>query len=397
MNTQISKSPKMVFVVLFIYSFLPGFAKILDYKEIFLFNIPLIIYFTLMSRLKWSIITLATLFYVLFSLFYSSFLMSLELNNVDSTITSFYIYLLPFIGVISFRGVNHVDFLRILSFIALAHAILGFIIFGFYEIPAPFNTISNKLLEGVFPFRMASVSGSIGFGALCTMGFISSIYLSRHFQCFTYKAVALILFFAVIFSQQRSAWIVTFLFLIWHFSQSFFKSLPFLIFLAISSSLAIIFLQDIDSRLIDFLIDRFTGSVTDDGDLNIVSERSHMWTRAFKTFLSNGFGIGLGQGGYVAQTLGVNLDKVVTDGDYFRILQESGIVGLLYFLLLISSIVKKFVITSNQDLKYMLWIPIATLIQMIGSNLTEFYFTNYLFWISVGMSLQINSKQNAKL
>jgi len=382
-----NNNQKVVFALLLIYSLLPGIVKLFDIKEIFLLNVPILIYLAFDARVNIYPVVIISAAYIAFSLLQSIIMMAFGASEVASTLTSFYMYLLPFVGIISLRRFDVIDMFKLVAWIAFIHALIGIFIFGFIELPSWLGEVSARLREGVFPFRMASVSGSIGFGILCTMGLICSTYLARRPQGSFFMVISLILFFSIILSQQRSAWIVAILFLVWHFSQSIFKNLPFLILILVTASILILNLQSIDPEIGNFFIDRVTSSIGADGDSNIVSERSHMWATSFNNFISNPIGLGLGQGGYIAQTLGVNLNIVVTDGDYFRIMQESGMAGLLYYISIIFLITKSFLTEKNTEFKYLLWIPISSLIQMIGSNLTEFYFTNYMFWIFIGAAL----------
>jgi hypothetical protein len=98
----------------------------------------------------------------------------------------------------------------------------------------------------------------------------------------------------------------------------------------------------------------------------------------------------MGQGGWIAYLQNVNLELVVTDGDYFRLLIEGGIIGSFTFLLIIfNPTFKFFKKTTHPEIKYSLWVTIALCLQMVGSNISELYFSNFLFWLTLGLNYKL--------
>lgn len=107
-----------------------------------------------------------------------------------------------------------------------------------------------------------------------------------------------------------------------------------------------------------------------------------------ENFVQNPLGVGVGQVGQVASryTSDENFYNIVPDGDYFRILSEYGIPSIFLYGYIIASLVIVLVFRREDDKKNIALIAIISgfLIQMIGSNISEFYFTNFLYWVLFG-------------
>ncbi len=112
-----------------------------------------------------------------------------------------------------------------------------------------------------------------------------------------------------------------------------------------------------------------------------------MWLGAINNIQSNPLGLGLGQVGLVAVSQGLNAEHGVSDGDYFRIVSESGVFSIVFLTFALALILTARLKAKTELEKYLSWIPLGVAIQMIGSNVTEFYFSNYLFWLFCGLLL----------
>lgn len=118
---------------------------------------------------------------------------------------------------------------------------------------------------------------------------------------------------------------------------------------------------------------------------SVISERSHGWLNAF----SNGFwemiyGAGFATGGQRA--IGFSA-TTVNDGNYFKIIYDLGIIGLLLWIGQVASIVRRSVHLAQ--FPYFVAV-IGFMIQMIGSNLLTFYSTALLFWYCIGRLVNIH-------
>ena len=110
-----------------------------------------------------------------------------------------------------------------------------------------------------------------------------------------------------------------------------------------------------------------------------VGERSHSWLNAFSNGLGETiFGMGFATGGQRAIGYSVT---TVNDGNYFKIIYELGIIGLLLWCSIVLSILKCY--RTFLQFPYLI-ASIAFMVQLIGSNLLTFYSTALLFWYCLG-------------
>ena len=116
------------------------------------------------------------------------------------------------------------------------------------------------------------------------------------------------------------------------------------------------------------------------------SERDGQWISGIENFISYPLGTGVGQVGHVAVRYeeATSVYKGVPDGDYFRLLSEYGFVGGLFYLFIILSVFLSFIYIKRIDKIFIVTLIAGNLIQMIGSNISEFYFTNFIYWIIFG-------------
>lgn len=113
------------------------------------------------------------------------------------------------------------------------------------------------------------------------------------------------------------------------------------------------------------------------GISSAISERSASWNNAIDNgVISTIFGYGFGTGGQRA--IGIS-QNTVNDGNYYKIIYDCGLVGLLLFVLLVSSSLKN----HKRSFIYLICI-FSCLLQMIGSNILTFQLTASLFWYIMG-------------
>jgi hypothetical protein len=330
------------------------------------------------------------LIYMMHTLLLTAFLMAIGSASETSGYTSFYMYILPMLGFFIGAKLNRDGIARAFFNVALVHAVLGLLFYDFFALPGQLSTIVAKMKDGVFQFRMASVSGSIVFGAIMVYGLISSAYLYEKQRNKFYMIMMIVFLLCSILSQQRSAWGCSILFCLWYFSNNIKERWPYLLLMVVILVSGVNYVAYVSPELLDFLILRFTGSFGgDSNDVTIVNERSHMWLTAIDHFILNPFGLGAGQGGWISYTQDVNIDIVVTDGDYFRLLLESGIPGVLVFIYLLGAILLSFIRDNRSEASYMYWLTIGSALQMVGSNITELYYANFAFWLALGVNHQL--------
>jgi O-antigen ligase len=292
----------------------------------------------------------------------------------------------PMLGYFIAKGINFKQLSGFLLWIILIHCIIGILLyppFGFVD-DSIFYVEKTTRLFG----RMESVSGSLGFGCLLIIGFILSFFTDRRFLFITA--------FCLLLSMQRSAWIgalFAILIYIWEkMKQGYSREVMLLL---VSCLLFVGFFYFISNYLnidLEFMISRFERIG------NATSERGGQWIAGLDNFLDYPLGTGIGQTGqFAARYEEVKSSfRIVADGDYFRILSEMGIVGGLFFIMLIIRCIFHLIKMRFRAKEEVAIIALtsAGLIQMIGSNISEFYFTNFLFWMIIGYFFIVINEHN---
>lgn len=287
-----------------------------------------------------------------------------------------YMSILPMMGFFLSRFISFDDFVKVIMRVAFVHAVIGILlypVFGFTILP-PF--ISEVLLEGVMIGRMSSVSGSLGFGCMLMVTSICAFYYKKHL-------FFLLFILCVIFSLQRSAWLATIFGLLLYMVYEMKKRKNLFVFkyLLVGGIVILVMMQFVDNLGISFeyVTDKFQsiGSAA--------NERSGLWLSGIENFKSYPLGTGVGQVGQVARFESTSFLSV-PDGDYFRILSEFGISFFFFYLPLMLFIISLLFHSSVLDKRELcvLSIVIGFSFQMIGSNVTEFYYNNLIYWMAVG-------------
>lgn len=383
-SNKVSINKNIFFVLIALYSLLPGIYKVLDNQLMMLGSIPIVLYLLYKTRKQYVIYKKDLIFIFLFiyillqSLLWVGFL---PVNDMGLAMGLF-LNVFPMLGFFISRGVDFDFFSEALIKVVIIHCIIGILLypfFGIYQL-LPADIVSS-LSEGILYGRMTSVSGSLGFSSLMLMGFVLSFFLNK-------KYLPLIVF-CLVFNAQRSAWVAAFLAMCIHFfflSKRFElkKVFGYIFFISIFVLLGGYFVVQYIDFDIDFLLSRFQTVNFDEAS----SERSNQWENGIENFMQNPLGVGVGQVGQVAAryTTDENLYHIVSDGDYFRILSEYGIFSIFLYGYIILSLIKVFIFHRVADEKVVALIAIICgfLVQMIGSNISEFYFTNFLYWMFFG-------------
>lgn len=362
------------FYLLLLYSFLPGIGKVTGQQSFMVLCLPIIL--MLFFRHKERKIIFAKLDIVfLYFVFYVFFLCIIQyLNPTTDKLGLFmgaFLSGVPMLGYLYSRKVELETLSKYLVFIAIAHLILGILIyppFGLHIVPEELNQMLN---EGVMFGRMSSVSGSLGFGVLMFLAGIMAFFYNRSLYIF--------IIIGVVFSAQRSAWLASFFLIVMLLYYNFKKrrALVFfkIVFALLGCTLLLLLFADFLGIDTSFLLARF--NEIDSG----VSERWDIWIAGVDNFKSHPIGVGIGQVGQVANKTTSGVYKLVPDGDYFRSLSEYGLGAIIFFL----SILFFYLLLLLKGKFNRKSLCIATLmggifIQMIGSNVTEFFFVNFIVW-----------------
>jgi hypothetical protein len=230
--------------------------------------------------------------------------------------------------------------------------------------------------------RLNSFLGSTEVGSLSSLLVVFALhYIINKGLNLKYIILYSLAVLCVALSQQRSAILISaFMIIIWHihgikvgrinlkfiFAQLFFVILAFIWVFNMHPELV----SQVTSRLSAF------GSA--------ISERSGTWFSAIRNSPNIILGTGLGSVGHKA----IMYSKYfVHDGSFFKILAETGIIGLLLFSSIILMTFYRFFIIKRV---FRLEISIITvlLFQAIGSNVLAFQTLLPIFWFSIGRIYQ---------
>lgn len=361
---------------LLFFSLLPGAVKLFGAQFLFLLNIPVVLLLFFLKDQKAKCYKIDIVFFLFFLFVCAQTLVwtFLPFVNTLGLFMGFYMYIFPMVGFFLSRKFSLSVYLQALVVVCLVHAVIGIMIYPMFGLGKFLGDFASKLREGTGIIRMGSVSGSLGFGNLMLVGFISSLALKKMKLCFLF-------FFCIICSMQRSAWLsgifslLTAFILLFNIQKGLRMILAF--FIACASFL-FIFQNEFSETLFSRL-----GEVGS----NAAGERSGQWNGGIENFFKYPFGSGAGQVGQVGTRYenNDNFNKV-PDGDFFRILSETGLVGAIFYIFLFLLLVLCISNINNLSYnnKFMCILLFAYSIQMIGSNITEFYFTNFIYWIFIG-------------
>lgn len=300
------------------------------------------------------------------------------------------------------KSKQHNDYyLKSIWFVGLIHTTIGFFIYKpFLEFVHPSisvrlmelsTIISNKIEDNWgLAIRMRSVLDSLSFGSIASVTVILSFYFLRKNQTLLKYTTLIASIIAVLFSGQRSAWAgTTLMVLILVLFQGKAKVIKDLF--VVSSIVAILLISIITilpDNILNFIYTRFEDIVfARNIDASAVSTRLDQWKLGIRYFVEYPFGYGTG-------TLGHKSVQYVTcgvyDGNYFKIMAETGIVGIVCFIFIIIIDVALFVKMllakkADSDTTVLFCILLLYFLQAIGSNVWDLYYINVVFWIIQGL------------
>ncbi len=378
----------LTFGLLLLYSLLPGLYKIVGLQALMALSVPILAFLVYCIPVKISFQKCDWLFmiYLLFILGQSVIYMIFPVANRVGIALGLFMNVVPMVGYFFAGAFSLEELSRPLLRIIAIHALLGILLYPAFGITSATNSTVSKLLDGVAFLRMASVSGSLGFGNMMMIGFILSFFYDKRYLP--------LMLFCLIFSNQRSAWIGSGFAVIiycWEALRSVNFANLAKIFMGIILSALLFYIVAIKYLKIDFdfVLHRLN-------NLNsATSERSDMWVDGLENFANAPWGVGLGQVGQIATRAqgAQTLHKLVPDGEYVRIISESGIIGGIFIIGVVFVFIVKFVrgmpLRSEQTTVAIIG---GMLVQMLGSNVHEFYFTNFVLWIFIGYFLKETSK-----
>lgn len=194
----------------------------------------------------------------------------------------------------------------------------------------------------------------------------------------------IITFIGLMLSMQRSAWIAGLIALVLSLMIYYNKNLSlkklislYSIFFILIIIIPIVFMTVVPVSFQGHVLRRF-----DTFDISMFTSRTNQWESAIDIFLEYPLGYGLGSAGHKSATLGLS---VVPDGNYFRILVETGIFGILTF----SGFNIQGLKSSWQKNKYLFVILIIYLLQAIGTNVFDLMYSSFIYWFILGYIINV--------
>ena len=279
-------------------------------------------------------------------------------------------------------------------------AIIGLVLyFGFYSTMIDMIYRSGGIVNNYFITRMTSVFWSpVLFASFMTVSFLYFYYrITFVFNGRNYILLS-IFWLCILLSVSRGALIILFFgLLILTALSGKWKTLGYLFVIMVFLFFCISFYIASPLEFITWIIK----SSSDTINLERGVTRVDLWIRAFADYKERPFGFGLGKAGHVATRFFGKHSTLAsvssTDGWFLKVAGETGLWGLVsYFTLAITFFTRsiKFIKTNTYTFFHFLFVLfIVVNIQSLVSNVIDFYLLSYLFWLSLGLAENINSKQ----
>jgi O-antigen ligase len=238
----------------------------------------------------------------------------------------------------------------------------------------------TKILTNNPYYRMESYLGSS-----MPIGNIAAVSIPLLFlNLFRYSKLRKTILFIIILSglilsMQRSAWIAGLFALFFSLIIYLNKKLNLKKVLVVYS---IIFIMVLVVPVVfnTFVPDYFQAHLyrrLETFDISMFTSRTDQWRTAIDIFLKYPLGYGLGSAGHKSAVLGIN---IVPDGNYFRILVETGLIGFVAFVIFnIQGLLNAWV--KN---KYIFIALLIYLMQAIGTNVLDLIYSSFIYWFLLG-------------
>jgi hypothetical protein len=341
--------------------------------------------------------------YILYSIFTGIFIL---MHNNGFPVLYFYglhMTIFPMLLYTSSRHSNIVitDIIDILLVVGLLHICVGILLYKPFLNYLPFS-FANKLTDiseiiavkiednWGLSVRMRSVLDSMSFGNIAAITTIISFHFLRKKHKFCNYLYLLLSVIAVTFSAQRSAWLGTFIsiffLIIFQDKNKLIRDVATLG--GILSLILLVVALVLPSEVTNFVYTRFSDIfITGKMNFDAVSSRTDQWKLGIKYFVDYPWGYGIGTLGHKSVKY---ISKGIYDGNYFKILAETGIVGigcfilmpLLNFIYFMKLYLRK---KANSEITLLFSILVLFYFQAVGSNVWDLYYTNIVFWIVQGL------------
>jgi hypothetical protein len=385
-------------ILFLLYSLLPGLSKIMGNQLPFILNIPILIalFLTNQKKISWRSIDNYILLFIIYGIFISFISLAFLPSDSVTLFMGIYMYLIPVCGYFFAYLIDFDEMVKTLKVVALAHVFFAILIYPLTPLYPYITGYAQIFRKGVFGERMCSVSGSLGFASLMLICFTTFFFNSKSIKD---TIILLLVTVGLIFAQQRGAWLggITVIFL--DFLEKIKTGHLKIKQTTIVRGLVILVLGGILVGAGVFKVESLTERYKNQLGKEAVDERQSQWSAGIENMINFPLGTGVGQVGQVARVGGWSVFKACADGDYPRIFSETGVPGLLFYVFLFVTSGLLF-LYSRLDIKAVktgLFVFIGISMQMIGSNVTEFYFVNFLYWMFVGYMVSDIRTQKSKM
>lgn len=393
-------------MLLLLYSLSPGIAKLIEIPWVAIFGYFFLYLFFVYEQKKIITFDKSKIIHIIFFLiiiFYTAIIVFIysifNIIEFESMYFGAATFLIPiFFASICTRSTYEI-IVNSIPTIALIHGIIAICIYPEGPIAPYFLHISEKLYSGVMAFRFSSVSGSLAFSGLMISGLVCLIFRKNFPRQLNAAQLLLALFFifCILMSLQRAAWLSCFLIIFyWLIKNRKIINNPKFIFICLLPIIIIINSEIFSDHVyFDLVYDRIS-SIASIGENSPIIERAGQWKNVFNNLNEMPFGSGPGQIGQAARELeSRNGLMPIPDGDYFRIASEYGPIGIAIVLWIVIACIKSlgFLLIKNINNQFFIKpiLVIAFSIQMLGTNVTEIYFVNFIFLATL-FNLGINDK-----
>ena len=119
--------------------------------------------------------------------------------------------------------------------------------------------------------------------------------------------------------------------------------------------------------------------------MSVFTDRYSQWVKVEQILLDNPMGIGVGMLSHV--TASKEFELAIPDGNYFRIIGELGPLGIAAFLGLLCAGMYRGLRRRQTTIVIALF---AYTVQAVGTNVFDFYYSGYLFWLLLGITCAPN-------
>jgi hypothetical protein len=118
--------------------------------------------------------------------------------------------------------------------------------------------------------------------------------------------------------------------------------------------------------------------------------RVELWKRTYNDLKEKPFGYGIGKSGWIAYRFlkdsKIKSAYLATDGWYLKIANETGLFGLISFLILFAYLVFRMLADGAGDKIFLLLFLLIVLLVNLVSNVLDYFLFNSLFWFLMGAS-----------